>query len=495
MLWLNSSLEAPLKLTRSLLASSLAAPALLLGAAGVVSASPVAAHPRPLAGSTSSGSSAAGNKLVNRYRANLVTIEVKKEFTNRIVEGTGVILDKHGHVLTTNDLIRGATRISVFGNGASGASGASGTAYHASVVGYDISDDVAVVKVQNAKNLHPASLPSGNASKGSAATTSAATLIEAIGESVGGAGTGGAAGAGTAGGRSTAGTAAGNCGARARAAGGGSATRAGGASGCGGVAAVGGRITASNTSETIETPNAGLEKVSGLISTSAAVPAAATGGLIVDQKSGDVVGLLLAERPQFVGNFTAATGPSGSSGASGSSGCFFCTGGSGTSGTSGTSGSSSVQQAAVYGIPIETALSIASTIEKAPSGKASNTAVSGSSGASGSSATSGASGGSGSGKEVHTGPTAFLGTRVLPSHTSGQGLTVALVYKGSPAFKAGLRAGDHLVSFDGKKLSSVDGFEEMLVQENPKTAVKLSWKTPKGGSGSGSATLARGPAL
>jgi S1-C subfamily serine protease len=65
--------------------------------------------------------------------------------------GTGVVLTANGEILTNNHVIRGATSIKVTDVG-------NGKTYTATVVGYDASDDVAVIQLQNASGLTTASL-------------------------------------------------------------------------------------------------------------------------------------------------------------------------------------------------------------------------------------------------------------------------------------------------------------------------------------------------
>ncbi|MGD0245136.1 MAG: trypsin-like peptidase domain-containing protein [Streptosporangiaceae bacterium] len=65
--------------------------------------------------------------------------------------GTGIVLTSNGEILTNNHVIRGATSIKVTDVG-------NGKTYTATVVGYDASDDVAVIQLKNASGLTIASL-------------------------------------------------------------------------------------------------------------------------------------------------------------------------------------------------------------------------------------------------------------------------------------------------------------------------------------------------
>ncbi len=70
--------------------------------------------------------------------------------------GTGIVLTSNGEVLTNNHVIDGSTSISVTDVG-------NGQTYQATVVGYDRTDDLAVIKLQGASGLKTA--PLGDSSK------------------------------------------------------------------------------------------------------------------------------------------------------------------------------------------------------------------------------------------------------------------------------------------------------------------------------------------
>ena len=65
--------------------------------------------------------------------------------------GTGIVLTSDGEILTNNHVIRGATSVRVAIPG-------TGRGYRATVVGYDVADDVAVLKLSGASNLRTATL-------------------------------------------------------------------------------------------------------------------------------------------------------------------------------------------------------------------------------------------------------------------------------------------------------------------------------------------------
>ena len=69
--------------------------------------------------------------------------------------GTGMILTKNGYVLTNNHVIDGATSITA-------RDVETGKTYSATVVGYDVTQDVALLKLSDAKGL--TTITTGNSS-------------------------------------------------------------------------------------------------------------------------------------------------------------------------------------------------------------------------------------------------------------------------------------------------------------------------------------------
>jgi S1-C subfamily serine protease len=67
--------------------------------------------------------------------------------------GTGIVLTSSGEILTNNHVIRGATSVKVV---------VAGRSYSASIVGYDVKDDIALLKIKGAPSLKIAAL--GNSS-------------------------------------------------------------------------------------------------------------------------------------------------------------------------------------------------------------------------------------------------------------------------------------------------------------------------------------------
>jgi S1-C subfamily serine protease len=111
---------------------------------------PRAGSPPPSSSGTTTGSldlSALGAKV----DPGLVDITTQLGNPNAQAAGTGIVLDASGEVLTNNHVINGATNITATDIG-------TGQTYPATVVGYDRSHDIAVLKLQGASGLQTASL-------------------------------------------------------------------------------------------------------------------------------------------------------------------------------------------------------------------------------------------------------------------------------------------------------------------------------------------------
>ncbi|WP_169748015.1 S1C family serine protease [Pseudonocardia acaciae] len=81
----------------------------------------------------------------------LVNVNTRLGFQGAEGAGTGIVLNSSGDVLTNNHVINGATQIQV-------RSLATGGSYPATVVGYDRTHDIAVLRIQGAPDLRPATL-------------------------------------------------------------------------------------------------------------------------------------------------------------------------------------------------------------------------------------------------------------------------------------------------------------------------------------------------
>jgi len=86
----------------------------------------------------------------------VVVIETNLGYQNGAAAGTGIVLGSSGVVLTNNHVIRGATTIRILVAG-------TGRSYTAKVIGYDVTDDVALLQAQGASNLRTSS--AGNSSR------------------------------------------------------------------------------------------------------------------------------------------------------------------------------------------------------------------------------------------------------------------------------------------------------------------------------------------
>jgi S1-C subfamily serine protease len=197
------------------------------------------------------------------------------------------------------------------------------------------------------------------------------------------------------------------------------------------------------------------EQLSGLIETNADIQPGDSGGSLVNT-SGDVLGL-----------DTAA-----------SAGTSFQYNGQSSSGTQG------------FAIPIDTALSIAKTIEA----------------------------GSGS-STVHIGETAFLGVEInAESSSSGDGggggfggffggnsgstgntgstasgASVASTVTNGPAQEAGLAAGDVITSLGGTTISSANDLTNAISQYHPGDKVSIGWTDSSGQTHAATVQLSSGP--
>jgi len=106
-------------------------------------------------GSATSGSSAAAAAIAKQVDGGLVDINTVLSYQSEEAAGTGMVLTPTGEILTNNHVIEGATSISVTDIG-------NGRTYSANVVGYDPSEDVAVLQLVGASGLKTVDL--GNSS-------------------------------------------------------------------------------------------------------------------------------------------------------------------------------------------------------------------------------------------------------------------------------------------------------------------------------------------
>ena len=100
-------------------------------------------------------SSGAGAKIAKAVDPGLVDITSTHSYQSSSAEGTGIVLTSNGIVLTNNHVIDGASSITV-------RDVASNATYTAKVLGYDVSADIALLKLNGASGL--ATVTTGNSS-------------------------------------------------------------------------------------------------------------------------------------------------------------------------------------------------------------------------------------------------------------------------------------------------------------------------------------------
>jgi S1-C subfamily serine protease len=143
-------------------------------------------NPAPGAGSGPANSAA----IASAVDPGLVDVVTQLGFQGAEAAGTGMVLTSNGIVLTNNHVIEGATSISVTDIG-------DGKTYTASVVGYDRSDDVAVIQLADASGLTTVStadsssvkvndpiLAIGNAGGAGGAPSVAGGVVTALNQSI-----------------------------------------------------------------------------------------------------------------------------------------------------------------------------------------------------------------------------------------------------------------------------------------------------------------------
>jgi S1-C subfamily serine protease len=106
-------------------------------------------------GSTGSGGPANTAAIAAKVSPGLVDINTTLGYQGEEAAGTGIVLTSSGLILTINHVITGATRISITDVGNS-------KTYPASVVGYDRTDDIAVLQLSGASGLQTATLGSSS---------------------------------------------------------------------------------------------------------------------------------------------------------------------------------------------------------------------------------------------------------------------------------------------------------------------------------------------
>jgi S1-C subfamily serine protease len=122
-----------------------------------------------------SKSALTAQQIASRVDPAIVDVVSTDSLQGATAAGTGIVLTSTGEVLTNNHVVEGATSIKVTDVG-------NGKTYTAKVVGYDASDDVAVIQLQNASGLTTASL-------GDSSTVQSGDSVTALGNAEGKGGT------------------------------------------------------------------------------------------------------------------------------------------------------------------------------------------------------------------------------------------------------------------------------------------------------------------
>lgn len=115
----------------------------------------------PGSGSTGSGDTGSGSALdvaalASKVDPGIVDVNTTLAYQGGEAAGTGIVLTSNGEVLTNNHVIDGATSITVTDVG-------NGKTYSASVVGYDVTADIAILQLKDASGLTTVTL--GDSSK------------------------------------------------------------------------------------------------------------------------------------------------------------------------------------------------------------------------------------------------------------------------------------------------------------------------------------------
>ena len=103
----------------------------------------------PSTGSDSSGSATSADvgAIAAKISPAIVNITVSNDYTSSGGAATGIVLSSDGYVLTNNHVVDGATDVQATDVG-------NGQTYSATVVGYDVTHDIALIKLEGASGAH-----------------------------------------------------------------------------------------------------------------------------------------------------------------------------------------------------------------------------------------------------------------------------------------------------------------------------------------------------
>ena len=116
---------------------------------------PSVAIPQPSSGRP--GTSASEQAILAKVAPGLVIINTALQYSSEAAAATGIVISSDGLVLTNNHVIEDSTSVT--------ATTANGKQYRAKVVGYDVTGDIALIKLQGASGLRTAPLDTSSAVK------------------------------------------------------------------------------------------------------------------------------------------------------------------------------------------------------------------------------------------------------------------------------------------------------------------------------------------
>jgi S1-C subfamily serine protease len=421
----------------------------VLGVAGVAlaAAAAVGSYDAVQGGGSSTGHATTSantvlstSQITSKVSPGLVDVVSTLGDENGEAAGTGMVLTSTGEVLTNNHVIDGATSISVTDIG-------NGRTYKASVVGYDKTQDVAVLQLQDASGLTTVSL-------GNSATVSTGQSVVAIGN----------------------------------------------AEGKGGQPSVAtGSVTALNQSITASDDGSGSsEQLTGMIETNAPIEPGDSGGPLVNS-AGQVVGMdTAASTSSETPSAQAANPGQPSQGQTGQSQ-------SGQSQSSGTQAFSiPINEAVSIAAQIDggkssSSLHLGSTaflgVEVSSTSTGSSTGSGSGAGGLGGGYGSGSDGGYGYGGGYGSSGDGGYGYGSGDGGTSTtSGVQIEGALSGSPAASAGLSAGDVITSIGGQSVTSATQMQSIIAAYHPGDKVSISWTDASGQTQTATVTFASGPA-
>jgi S1-C subfamily serine protease len=117
--------------------------------------SPAGTVPSPAPSASSSGGGTGMQAVVNKVEPGMVIINSTIQYQSEAGAGTGMVINSDGLVLTNNHVIEDSTKLTA-------TVVATGKTYPATVLGYDTTGDIALIKLQGAPALK--TVPVGNSS-------------------------------------------------------------------------------------------------------------------------------------------------------------------------------------------------------------------------------------------------------------------------------------------------------------------------------------------